>query len=256
MDLLDVLFLALAGVAAGVVSVVVSLASLVSYPALLAVGLPPVAANVTNTVALVFTGVGATVGHRPELAGLGRTCLRLSVVGALGGALGAVLLLLLPASSFEAAVPVLVAAASLVILVQPWVTARLAARAARTEREARPGLRRLVLAGALLGACVYVGYFGAAGGVVVLAVLSSLLSLPLVRTNAVKMVVSLAANLVAAVGFALFGPVDWLAVVPLGLGFLAGGWLGPRVARRIPAQAFRLVIGCSGLAMAAWLAVG
>lgn len=256
MDAGQLLVLAAAGVAAGVVSVVVSLASLVSYPVLLALGLPPVAANVTNTVALVGTGIGATVGHRPELAGLGRLCVRLCVVGAAGGAAGAGLLLVLPATSFEAAVPVLVAAASVVILVQPAITARLAARSAAGARGVRPRVRRGLLAAALLAGCVYVGYFGAAGGVVLLAVLTPLLAgLPLVRVNAVKMVVAASANAVAAVGFVAFGPVDWGAAVPLGLGFLAGGWVGPAVARRIPAAAFRLLIGVSGLAVAAWLAV-
>jgi len=242
--------LALVGVGflAGVVSVVVSLASVISYPALLALGLPPVAANVTNTVSLVFSGIGAAAGSRPELRGLGRGPLRLGAVAAVGGAAGAGLLLLLPASTFAFAVPLLVAGASGLILAQP-VLARARGPAASGGRR-----RRVFLLGALVAASAYVGYFGAAGGVLLLAVLSELVVLPLVRTNAVKNVVAGMANAVAAVAFVLVGPVYWPAVPPLALGFLAGGWVGPSVARRVPAPALRRLIAGCGLAVAAVLA--
>ena len=115
----EVAFLIGVGVLAGVVSTVVSLASLVSYPALLAVGLPPVAANVTNTVALVFTAVGAAAGSQPELVGQGGRVLRLGSVTALGGAGGAAVLLLTPSEAFEVVAPWLIAAASLLLLAQP-----------------------------------------------------------------------------------------------------------------------------------------
>ena len=238
----DVLWLFGAGMLAGVVSVVASLASLVSYPALLATGLSPLSANVTNTTALVFVGVGSAAGSRPELAGQRSRLLRLGLLNALGGGAGAGLLLLTPASAFEAVVPVLVAGASAVLLVRPRP------RGSGTDREDSVRWQA-----AAFGVAVYTGYFGAAGGVLALAVLSVLLAEPLARLIAVKNVVSSAANAVAGVAFALFGPVAWAAVLPLGLGFLAGGRLGPALVRRLPGDALRVFIAVCGLAVAAWL---
>ncbi|MFL6127556.1 MAG: sulfite exporter TauE/SafE family protein [Mycobacteriales bacterium] len=241
----DVVWLFAAGVVAGVVSVVASLASLVSYPALLAVGVPPLAANVTNTTALVFVGFGSAAGSRPELAGQRPRLLRLGLLNAVGGGIGAALLLLTPASAFEAVVPWLIAAASLVLLAGPGL------------RPDQPGGREgsTVLNAAVLAVAVYTGYFGAAGGVLVLAVLTALLDEPLVRTIALKNVVSSVANAVAAVIFALFGPVDWSAVPPLALGFLVGGRLGPALVRRLPGDALRVFIALCGLGVAVKLGI-
>jgi uncharacterized membrane protein YfcA len=243
------------GVLAGVVSTVVGLASVISYPALLALGLPPVAANVSNTVSLVFTSLGAAAGSRPELVGQRRRVLGIGALTAAGGAVGAALLLRTPAGAFALAVPVLIALASVALLLQPAVT-RWANRSDRVERvhpagspPSRPWL--IVVA----AAAVYVGYFGAAGGVLMLAALGGLLRDDLVRLNALKNVVSGLANAVAAVGFVLFGPVQWSVVVPLGAGFLIGGRLGPGLARRLPARSLRGLIAGSGLAVAAVLAV-
>lgn len=238
------LALAGVGVLAGVVSTVVSLASIVSYPALLAFGLPPLTANVTNTVALLFTGVGAAAGSRPELAGQGRLVARLGVVAALGGAAGAALLLLTPSRAFEVVAPWLIGLASLLLLRPP-----------------RPGHARLggergrALRAALLCVSVYIGYFGAAGGILVFAVLGSALDQTPARVNAVKNVVSAMANAVAAAGFALFGPVDWAAAGPLAAGFLVGGRIGPAVARRLPGQSLRIVAAVCGLAVTVKLGV-
>lgn len=232
-----------AGVLAGVVSVVASLASLVSYPALLAVGLPPLAANVTNTVALVSVGFGAAAGSRPELLGQRSRLWRLGLLNAVGGGLGAALLLLTPAAAFEAAVPWLVAGASLVLLAP--------ARWRRPAgREGSPWLQ-----GAVVAVAGYTGYFGAAGGVLALAVLTALLDQPLARTIAVKNVVSAAANGVAAVTFVLFGPVDWSAVLPLAAGFFVGGGLGPMLVRRLPGEPLRVAIALCGLVVAVTLGV-
>ena len=228
------------GVVAGVVSVVVSLASLVSYPALLAIGLPPLTANVTNTTALVFVGLGSAAGSRDELGGQGRRLLRLGLLSAVGGAAGAALLLLTPASAFEAVVPVLIAAASLVMLAGP----RLRADSAGARESSS------LLNGAVLAVTVYTGYFGAAGGVLVLAILTALLDETLVRTIALKNVLNAVANGVAAAAFAAFGPVDWSAVVPLAVGCLVGGRIGPVVVRRLPAGPLRVVIAVCGLGVA------
>lgn len=243
----DVALLVATGVLAGVVSVVVSLASLVSYPVLLALGLPPLTANVTNTVALVFTSIGSAAGSRPELAGQGRLVARLGWLTAVGGATGATVLLLTPPGSFEAAVPWLIGAASLLLLAQPRIQAVGTGHAATGPRDRSRDPRMLAAMVAVAG---YVGYFGAAGGVLMLAVLTPLLGQSMVRTIAVKNAISGTANAVAAVAFAMFGPVRWSAAAPLAVGFLVGGWIGPSVVRRLPAAGLRLAIGLCGLAVA------
>jgi uncharacterized membrane protein YfcA len=241
-----VVLLVLTGLAAGVISTVVSLATVVSYPALLAMGLPPVAANVSNTVALVFTGLGSVAGSQHELAGQRRRVLVIGMVTALGGAIGALVLLRTPPGTFAAAVPVLIAFASAAILLQPRLTL-----ASRTS--GRPPSRWW--GAGILASAVYVGYFGAAGGVLMLAALGGALRDELLRLNALKNAVSLFANGVAAAGFIAFGPVRWDAVVPLAVGFFAGGRVGPVIARRLPAAALRRLIAVSGLGVAVLLAV-
>lgn len=237
----DVLILLGVGILAGVVSTVVSLASIVSYPALLALGIPPLSANMTNTVALLFTAVGAAAGSQRELDGQSRRVARIGVLTALGGATGAALLLLTPAGAFQFVAPVLVGAASLVLLVQPYLSGAVA----RVGGEHSVPLRFAVFTVA-----IYTGYFGAAGGILMLAVLGAMLELPLIRVNAVKNVVSGLSNGVAALGFAAFGPVRWGAVLPLAAGFLTGGWIGPSLVRRLPGQALRIVVVVCGVAVA------
>ncbi|TYB66840.1 sulfite exporter TauE/SafE family protein [Nonomuraea sp. PA05] len=224
------------GLAAGVVSTVVSLASIVSYPALLAFGLPPLTANVTNTVALLFTGIGAAAGSRPELAGEGHRMLRLGPIAALGGATGAFLLLVTPARTFELIAPWLIAMASLLLIRPP-------SGAGRGEHGT---LGRI----ALFAVTIYTGYFGAAGGILLFALLSAMFDHPAAKLNAMKNVLSGLANAVAAAGFALFGPVDWGAALPLAAGFLLGGWVGPKIARRLPGHSLRYLAAGCGLAVA------
>jgi uncharacterized membrane protein YfcA len=239
----EALVLLAAGTAGGIFSTVVSIASLVTYPVLLALGVPPLSANMTNTVSLVLTGAGSVAGSRPELAGQGRRVLRVGAVTALGGAAGATVLLVTPASTFTHVVPVLIAGASLVLFLQPKIRKLAPAPA--------PGRgRRLVLGAGLFVVAMYVGYFGAAAGILLLVVLSAMISEPLIKVNAIKNAVSGAANAMAAVGFAVFGDVRWELVGPLAAGFLIGGLIGPRIARRIPAEAFRVVISLCGLGLA------
>jgi uncharacterized membrane protein YfcA len=249
MRLSEALVLLAAGTAGGIFSTVVAIASLVTYPVLLALGVPPLAANMTNTVSLVLTGAGSVAGSRPELAGQGRRVLRLGAVTALGGTAGAAVLLLTPASAFTMAVPVLIGAASLVLLVQP----RLSVLTPPAVLETR---RRLALDVALFAVAMYVGYFGAAAGVLLLIALSARISEPLVRVNAIKNAVSGMANALAAACFALFGDVRWKLVVPLAAGFLIGGWIGPKIARRIPAGALRVFVSLCGLGLAVKLGIG
>jgi hypothetical protein len=265
------LALVAAGAAAGVLSTVVGLASVVSYPALLAIGLPPLAANMTNTVSLLFTGVGAAVGSRPELTGQVRRVRRLGTIAALGGGAGAALLLVTPSQTFVRLAPVLISAASLALL-PPSRQDRAARRGAGVDhdechhgagpdrderRDAEPGRdeRRPWLLAGVFGVAVYIGYFGAAGGIVMLALLIAMVAEPLARVNAVKNMLGAIGNAVAAVAFAVFGHVDWAAVVPLAAGFLVGGWTGPALVRRIPGPALRIGVAVCGLAVAVKLGI-
>jgi len=235
------LVLLAAGTLGGIFSTVVSIASLVSYPVLLALGVPPLAANMTNTVSLVLTGAGSVASSRPELAGQGRRVLRLGVITAVGGAAGASVLLVTPASTFTVVVPVLIGAASVVLLAQPKL--RKAAQA--------PGVGHPLAYGiALFAVAMYVGYFGAAAGIMLLVVLSTMIEESLVKVNAVKNAVSGMANAMAAVCFALFGDVRWMLVAPLAAGFLVGGWIGPKIARKVPAGALRVVVSLCGIGLA------
>jgi uncharacterized membrane protein YfcA len=239
--------LLLAGLGAGLTGSVAGLASLISYPALLAVGLPPVTANVTNTVALVFSSTGSIIGSRPELVGQRGRVRQLVVAGLIGGAVGAALLLVTPAGSFERVVPVLIGVASVAILVRRRLIDDVAPS---TPHRVGPG----VVAGVgLVG--IYGGYFGAGAGVMLLSLLLLSTHDTMPRCNAVKNVVLGLANGIAAVGFALFGPVRWLVVLPLGLGLLVGGRLGPIIVRRSPAGVLRVVIACAGLGLAVKLGI-
>jgi uncharacterized membrane protein YfcA len=244
--LTDLAWLVLAGIGAGLAGSAAGLASLVSYPALLAVGLPPVPANVTNSVALVGSGVGSALGSRPELRGQTRRLRRLGLVALAGGAVGAALLLLTPPDTFAAMVPVLIGAAALAILVQP--------RPQFLQQMHHGGDSPALLGGIFLAA-VYGGYFGAAAGVVILALLIAATGDILARSNALKNAVLALANGVAALTFVFVGPVEWAAVVPLGIGCLIGGRLGPMLVRRSPAGALRVFIGLAGLALAVKLGI-
>ncbi len=240
------LLLLVAGVGAGLAGSMAGLASLFSYPALLAVGMPATTANITNTVALTFSSVGAAAGSRQELTGQGGTLRRLALVPLAGGGTGAALLLSTPPGAFELIVPLLVAGAALVLLLQPGIRAA----AARSSRRTGP-----TTSVALFAVSIYGGYFGAAAGVLLLALLLVALPVSLLVGNALKNVLLGLANVVAAVGFALFGPVQWWAVLPLSAGVLIGSWLGPAAARRLPQTPLRIGIALAGLALAVVLAV-
>src|ERR1700722_4003115 len=250
MKISEALVLLAAGTAGGIFSTVVAIASLVTYPALLALGVPPLAANMTNTVSLVLTGAGSVASSRPELAGQGRRVLRLGLITAAGGAAGAAILLLTPASTFTVVVPVLIGGASLGLLVQPRIKS-LSPSADGDNDGGNKGGHGL----ALLAVAMYVGYFGAAAGVMLLVVLSMMIDESLVTVNAVKNAVSGMANAMAAVCFALFGDVRWALVVPLAAGFLVGGWIGPKIVRKVPAGVFRVFVGLCGIGLAVKLGI-
>ncbi|WP_299957620.1 sulfite exporter TauE/SafE family protein [uncultured Modestobacter sp.] len=244
----EIALLVAAGFAAGLIGSIAGLASLFSYPALLATGIPPVTANVTNTVALVLTGVGSVSASRPELAGQRDRLVRLGIAGVLGGATGAVLLLLTPAGAFERVVPFLIAGASVLLLVQRR-PADLAAEGAQL-RAGQSHRDHWVVVPVTFLVSIYGGYFGAAAGTMMLAVYLLTTGEGLARSNALRNAVLGLANGVAAVGYAVFADVAWLAALPLAVGLFAGGRLGPRVVRRVPQTLLRRVIAVAGLGLA------
>jgi uncharacterized membrane protein YfcA len=242
--------LAGAGIAAGLTGSIAGLASLFSYPALLAAGLPATAANVTNTVSLAVGSLSTITSSRPDLVGQAGIARRLGLICAAGGAAGAGLLLVTPSGLFARIVPFLVAVASVLMLLGRRAPVAMGERHAEGPRRRRPG----VLVG-VLAVSVYGGYFGAAAGVLMLALLLNVLPESLIRVNALKNVLLGLANVIAAVGFAVFGPVSWLAAVPLTIGLLLGSWFGPPVVRRLPANLLRIGIGLAGLGLAVKLAL-
>lgn len=251
MSVLEFGLLVLAGLGAGLIGSIAGLASLISYPALLATGLSPVSANVTNTVALVLSGVGAVSASRPELTGQRARLVRLGAAGLLGGVVGAVLLLLTPSEAFEKLVPFLIAAAAAAILVQRPPRELAAEGAAAAAGQPDRDHWGLVLG--TFTVSIYAGYFGAAAGVLLLAMYLLVTGEGVPGSNALKNVVLGLANAVAALGYAFFADVAWLAALPLATGFLAGGRLGPRVVRRIPQTLLRRLIAVAGLALAVHL---
>jgi uncharacterized protein len=246
---LDWLWLVLAGFGGGLVGSVAGLASLVSYPALLAIGLPPVTANVSNTVALVFSSIGSVWGSRPELTGQRARARHLAYVAIAGGITGAVLLLATPSSAFAKVVPWLIGLASLGILI-PRRPSTNAAAATPVSGHHPPGF---VVVLSVFLVTVYGGYFGAGAGVLLLSILLLTTAESLARSNAMKNVLLGLANGMAAILFVFFGPVRWSAVIPLAIGFLVGGRLGPIIVRRAPAGPLRVVIACCGLGLAVHL---
>jgi uncharacterized membrane protein YfcA len=218
----------------------------VSYPALLAVALGPITANVTNTVGLVFSSLGSTLGSRTELRGQAPHVRALAIAAVCGGTVGAGLLLVTPSRTFEQIAPWLIGAASLTILLRP----RLQPAVSGETHAAGSGLIGGVF---LVG--VYGGYFGAAAGVMLLALLLSLTHDTLARSNALKNAVLGIANATATVGFCLLAPVAWSAIAPLAIGLFAGARLGPIVGRRSNAAVLRTLIGLAGVALAVKLGV-
>lgn len=239
----DIALLLAAGMVGGLAGSIAGLASVTTYPALLAVGLPPVAANVTNTVALVGNAVGSIIGSRPELRGQGPFLLRTLPLAALGGVLGAVLLLSTPAEGFEKLVPVLIGLSSVAIV---WP------RRATPAGDAPPRTRSMMLleGAAILAIAVYGGYFGAAAGVLLLALLLRSGRTTLPHANASKNVLLGASNGMAAIIFIVVAPVHWPSLIPLAIGCIVGSRLGPIVVRHAPATPLRWLIGAGGLVLA------
>jgi uncharacterized membrane protein YfcA len=229
-----------AGVAAGTINTMVGSGSLITFPILLLFGYPPLVANVSNAIGLVPGSISGSIGYRRELQGQRRRIIPLGIAATLGGLTGGVLLLALPANAFERIVPVLILGACVLVALQPWlsrvvVSRRLAAGTADHELG-----RGIVAAVFLVG--IYGGYFGAAQGVMLMALLSIFVRDDLQRLNALKNVLSSAVNSVAAVLFILIAPVAWLPAILLAIGSILGGQLGASVGRRFSPSALRLLI--------------
>ena len=242
---LAVTFLAVAGLVAGIVGTAGGITSLISYPALLAVGIAPFAANVTNVVSFIGGGVSSTLASRNELREHRVGLRAMAVVATIGGAAGAALLLATPPGVFAWIVPFLIASAGVLLLAQPRVTVW------HRSRD-RPASRSLLL-GVLGAISVYGGYFGAGSGVLVLAVVLVLVDADLVRANAVKNVLVTASVVIPVIVYTAAGPVTWWAAAPLAIGATVGGVLGPRVTRRMPPRLLRTAVALMGFGLAGWL---
>jgi uncharacterized membrane protein YfcA len=224
--------------AAGTINTIVGAGTLITFPTLLFFGYPPLVANVSNTVGLVAGGITGIHGYRRELAGLGDILRRLMPVSLVGALTGAILLLWLPESAFDAIVPVLLALARL----QAWAVAR--------HPGHDSGGRRLLLTVGVFASGVYGGYFGAAQGVLMVGIMSALMAISLQRINGLKNVLSTVVNVVAAVTFILVAPerIDWAVAALIAVGSLAGGYVGARVGRRLSPRVLRSVIVVIGVA--------
>jgi uncharacterized membrane protein YfcA len=228
--------------AAGTINTIVGSGTLITFPVLLAFGYAPVTANVTNTLGLVAGQITGVYGYRSELEGQWRRTGRIACASVLGGITGAVLLLVLPASAFQAIVPVFIVVALLLVVFQPRLSRWLAARGARPS--ARAGWAVML---SVYGAGVYGGYFGAAQGILLLAILGLGLDEGLQRVNAVKNVLAGLVNLVAAVLFVFIAHIAWLAALLIAVGAFAGGAVGARIGRRLPPAVLRGVIVVVGV---------
>ena len=235
----------LAGVAAGTINTVVGSGTLITFPTLLAFGVPPVTANVSNTIGLVPGSVSGAVGYRRELRGQRGRLLRLGSASLLGGVVGAVLLLALPAAAFNAIVPVLILAGCVLVLLQPLIARRVAISAAVRGRVHEHGALWVWVMVMLTG--VYGGYFGAAQGVLLMAILGIGIQDGLQRLNGTKNVLAGLVNAVAAVIFIAVADVDWLVAGLIAVGSVIGGQVGATVGRRLPPLALRLVIVAVGV---------
>lgn len=273
----SLLLILLAGIGAGFVGYAVGASSLVSYPALLAFGIPPVLANASNTVGVVGTGIGGVMGARKELKGQAVRSITYVVIGAFGGVAGAFLLLKLDPSVFEFAAPVLILLSSLIIAINPRgrmqakqaaadATAQLkhieateateaAKRATTPTAPHRPPEQLVQLMSqdswwvwlGVVAVAIYSGYFGAGAGTLALAMLDAAKIGPFHKINALKTLIGTGANISASVVFIIQGAVDWPAAIMLCIGCFIGGYIAPPITRKIPANIMRAAAVIAGI---------
>lgn len=276
----SLLLILLAGIGAGFVGYAVGASSLVSYPALLAFGIPPVLANASNTVGVVGTGIGGVMGARKELKGQAVRSITYVVIGAFGGVAGAFLLLKLDPSVFEFAAPVLILLSSLIIAINPRgrmlakqaaadATAQLKHIEATEATEATEAAKRATTPTAphrppeqlvqpmsqdswwvwlgVAAVAIYSGYFGAGAGTLALAMLDAAKIGPFHKINALKTLIGTGANISASVVFIIQGAVDWPAAIMLCIGCFIGGYIAPSITRKIPANIMRAAAVIAGI---------
>jgi uncharacterized membrane protein YfcA len=231
-----------AGIAAGTINTVVGSGTLITFPTLLAFGYAPVVANVSNTIGLVPGSLSGAVGYRRELAGQRQRAIALAVAATCGGAVGAVLLLILPSSAFKAIVPFFIGLALLLILAQKHLNKLLGNR----RRGQGEGIGPATLVGTFCSG-IYGGYFGAAQGILMLSVLGLTIDDELQRLNAVKVITTGVTNLVAGVVFVLAAHVAWAPVGLIAGGSVLGGVLGSRFGRKLPPNVLRALIVVVGI---------
>ena len=265
MTLLEGAIILVAGIAAGIINVVAGAGTLITFPVLLAFGVPPITANVSNTVGLVPGSVAGASGYRRELASQWRPVAVMAVFSAIGGIIGGLLLLVLPEEVFAGVVPYLLLLAALLSAIQPRVAAFVRRKATVATAGQRPATTaetpttdatdataktsktdtRPITLGLILGVLatgVYGGYFGAAQGVILLALLGILWSTDMHRSNGAKNVLAGVANLVSATIFITSGTVDWRIAILIGVGSASGGWLGAHIGRRLSAPVLRTIL--------------
>lgn len=238
------LYLLAAGIVAGLLSTIAGMASLVSYPVLLSMGLSPVAANVTNTASQIFTGIGSTLSSAPELNSAKHATGVVTAWALSGSVLGCILLLAAPAESFAKAVPFLIAFAGCLMLYSLFAKAK-------PVKVTKPHPLLKGLAVFIVG--IYIGYFGASAGVIMLAILILTEHLPFATTNAIKNFVSFSANFLAMCIYAFTAAIHWDLVIKMGIGFLIGGWLGPKIVRHVPIRPLRIVIAVAAFGLSGYL---
>lgn len=276
----SLLLILLAGIGAGFVGYAVGASSLVSYPALLAFGIPPVLANASNTVGVVGTGIGGVMGARKELKGQAVRSITYVVIGAFGGVSGAFLLLKLDPSVFEFAAPVLILLSSLIIAINPRgrmqakqaaadATAQLKHIEATEATDATDAAKRATTPTAphrppeqlvqpmsqdswwvwlgVVAVAIYSGYFGAGAGTLALAMLDAAKIGPFHKINALKTLIGTGANISASVVFIIQGAVDWPAAIMLCIGCFIGGYIAPPITRKIPANIMRAAAVIAGI---------
>jgi uncharacterized membrane protein YfcA len=234
-DPLEALAIFVAGIAAGTINTIVGSGTLITFPVLIALGYQPLVANVSNNIGLVPGSMTGAYGYRRELHGQRERVIQLGAVSIAGAAIGAALLLVLPSSAFDAIVPVLIAIALILVVVQPRLNASL-------DRRHREGHRSGAVRG-LVGACgIYGGYFGAAQGILLMGILGLAIEDTLQRLNGLKNVLAGLNNLTAGLIFVFAASVNWGVAGLIAAGSIIGGFLGARYGRRLSPTALRVLI--------------
>jgi len=247
MSPLEIGAILLAGLAAGTVNTIVGSGSLLTFPTLLAFGYTPLVANVSNTVGLVPGSISGSIGYRRELAGQGQRARRLGAAAGAGGLTGGLLLLALPAAAFDRIVPILILLACVLVAIQPRLSTALAVRHGEGAGHWLPLIGGVYLTG------IYGGYFGAAQGVILIALLGIFLPDDLQRLNGLKNVLAGIVNAVAAVLFIAVAPVAWAPAIILAIGAIAGGQVGAHYGRRLSPGLLRVLIITIGVIVAVHL---